>query len=43
MRSHPGVATQPVSRLEEPTVSVMHDTHCSLDAGWACYELGAAW
>src|SRR5262249_3715210 len=25
------------------TVSVAHDTHCSRDAGWACYEAMAAW
>lgn len=43
MRSHPGVTTQRASRLEELTVSVMHDTRCSPDAGWTCYEVGVAW
>ena len=36
VRPHPGGATQRALPLKEPTVSVMHDTRCSLNAGWAC-------
>ena len=43
MRSYPGVVAQRALPLKEPRVSVIHDTRCSLDAGWACYEVGAAW
>jgi hypothetical protein len=38
MRSHPGVAVQRALPMGRPTVSVTHDTRCSRDAGWACYE-----
>jgi len=40
MRSHPGVAAQRALPLGRPTVSVTHDTRCSGDAGWDCYEQG---
>ena len=43
MRSHPGVAAQRALPLGRPTVSVTHDTRCSRDAGWACYEARTAW
>src|SRR4030095_4200244 len=43
MKSHPGVAAHRALPLKWPTVSVTHDTRCSTDAGWACYEAMAAW
>jgi hypothetical protein len=41
MKPHPDVAAQPALLLEEPTVSVIHDTRCALDTGWVCYKVGA--
>src|SRR5437016_4576726 len=42
-RSHPGVAAQGAPLRGRCTMSVVHDTHCSRDAGWACYEAMEAW
>jgi hypothetical protein len=40
IRSHPGVAAQRAPLMGRCTVSVAHDTDCSLDAGWACLIAG---